>query len=217
MTGLFITATDTGVGMTKTTACLAAAFRAQGRAPRAVKPVAISIEPNGGEAEIIATAAGHNALGFASFTSLTTPQRGSAIAKVSLDDASLIAWCRAQKGDPVLMEGVGGWCVPLTEALTVEDLAMAIKLPVLVVAGNTKGMVSHTLLTIEAVRGAGLAIAGVVINNATDHPSPLQRWNSEDIQRWLGPTIPVAILGEIGQGQKALTAAGQGIIKALAL
>jgi dethiobiotin synthetase len=114
------------------------------------------------------------------------------------------------------MEGVGGWAVPLTEAITVEDLAMAMGHPVIIVAANRLGMLNHTLLTVEAVRESGLPIAGVVINNAMDTPSDLQQWNIDDARRWLGPTVDVAILERIETEDDCIRA-GQGIIETLRL
>jgi dethiobiotin synthase len=216
MNGFFITGTDTDVGKTVLTTCLASAFRASGRAPRAVKPLASGSEPPGGDATRIAQAAGHGPLGFACLPTPASPERAAREAGVTIDDEGLVAWCRAQVGDPLLMEGVGGWAVPLTEAITVEDLAMAMGHPVIIVAANRLGMLNHTLLTVEAVRESGLPIAGVVINNARDTPSDLQQWNVDDTRRWLGPTVDVAILDQVETEDDCIRA-GQGIIETLRL
>ena len=125
-------------------------------------------------------------------------------------------WCRAQTGDPLLMEGVGGWAVPLTGATTVEDLAMAMRLPVLIVSANRLGMLNHTLLTVDAVRESGLSIAGIVVNNAMGPSGELQDWNVEDLRRWVGPGTPITVLERVERDEE-FAQAGLVIIDALGL
>ena len=73
--------------------------------------------------------------------------------------------------DVVLVEGAGGWYVPLNERETMADLARLAGWPVVLVVGMRLGCLSHALLTAEAVRGAGLALAGWVAN-AVDPQMP---------------------------------------------
>ena len=215
MTGLFITGTDTEVGKTAITACIAAAYRSRGRTPRAVKPLATGSDGPGEDAEAIAKAAGHAPTVFACFPEPASPERAARQANIEIDHDGFLNWAKAQKGDPLLIEGVGGWAVPLTSSLTVEDLAMALKLPVIVVVANRLGMLNHTLLTVEAVRDSGLTLAGVVINNGIGPDTKLQEWNIEDIRRWLGPSPPIATVGAIGaQNQSTI---GESILTALSL
>ena len=213
---LFITGTDTEIGKTMVTACLAAAWHARGQAPRAIKPLATGSEPPGDDATFIAQAAGHAPKVFACLPQPASPERAAREARISIDDVGLVEWVRAQSGDPLLIEGVGGWAVPLTESMTVEDLAMAIQAPVLIVAENKLGMINHTLLTVEAVRGSGLPIAGIVINHRSPQQTPLHQWNIEDIRRWVGPGVPIAVLGHIN-APLAMEEAGQELLSSLGL
>ena len=215
MTGLFITGTDSEVGKTVITASLAAAYRARGNKPKAVKPMATGSAAPGEDATIIANAAGHKPTVFACFPEPASPERAARQAKIDIDDEGFLNWMRAQSGNPLLVEGVGGWAVPLTQSLTVEDLAATLKLPVIIVSANRLGMLNHTLLTAEAVREAGLHLAGVVINNGAAPHSPLQEWNIADIARWLGPDTPIAVVERIESGDE--TAAGEAILTALNL
>jgi len=215
MTGLFITGTDTEVGKTMVTACLSAAFRAQGRHPSAVKPLATGSAPPGEDAETIGSAAGHSPKVFACFPEPASPERAAMEANIELDDDGFMDWMKAQRGDPLLVEGVGGWAVPLTASLTIEDLAMRLKLPVIIVAANRLGMLNHTLLTTEAVRACGLTVAGVIINNGAGAMTPIQEWNVADIQRWLGPNVPIAVMGAVDADTKAQV--GLELIAALGL
>ncbi len=205
MSHLFITGTDTEVGKTIVTACLAAAFRARGQHPKAVKPLATGSKGPGDDARLIAAAAGHEPRVFACFPEPASPERAARQAGITIDDDGFLDWICAQTGDPILIEGVGGWAVPLTPALTVEDLAMRLGHPVVVVAANRLGMLNHTMLTVEAVRESGLELAGVVVNNALGEASELQAWNIEDLKRWLGPETAVATIGPIKADQQTNT------------
>ena len=216
MNRMFITGTDTEIGKTMVTACLAAAWKSRGSSPRAIKPLATGSAPPGEDASFIAKAAGHKPTVFACLPVPASPERAARQAKISIDDVGLIEWLRAQKGDPLLIEGVGGWCVPITEAMTVEDLAMAIKAPVLVVAENKLGMINHTLLTVEAIRGCGLPIAGIVINHRTTPRTDLHEWNIDDIRRWVGLDIPVATLDLI-EDASHFADAGKDLLRQLRL
>jgi dethiobiotin synthase len=214
MNRLFITGTDTEVGKTRVTACLASAWRARGHAPRAVKPLATGSPPPGEDAEFIARAAGHAPAGFACLPEPASPERAARQARISIDDESLVAWVRAQTGDPVLVEGVGGWSVPITQAMTIEDLAMELGDPVLIVAANRLGMINHTLLTVDAVRQCGLPIAGIVINHLTANRTTLHEWNIEDIRRWVGPGTPIATLNHMTSNDD-LAVEGEALLSAL--
>ncbi|HEY8649494.1 MAG TPA: dethiobiotin synthase [Chthoniobacterales bacterium] len=89
----------------------------------------------------------------------------------------------------VVVEGVGGWLVPIRADYFVANLAAALKLPVIVVAQNRLGCLNHTLLTIRSVEAHGLTCAGVVLNNfggTVDIPS---KTNPEVLQQCL--SVPI--------------------------
>lgn len=82
----------------------------------------------------------------------------------------------SRRHDVLIVEGVGGLLVPLTDRLTVADLARRLRLPLLVVARPGLGTLNHTLLTIQCARRAGLPVLGVVFNHAGPRPrSPMAR------------------------------------------
>ena len=66
---------------------------------------------------------------------------------------------------PFLIEGVGGWLVPITRDYAVRDWARELGLPVVIVAPAGLGMLNHALLTIESVRAAGCELRGVIVNH----------------------------------------------------
>jgi len=204
---LFITGTDTEVGKSMVTACLAASARATvgPGGVVAAKPVASGVEPGraGDDAELIAAAAGHAPRVFATYQAPVSPHRAARLEGRPVDDAALLAWLGDLQAPNVLVEGVGGWRVPVTETLHVVDLARAVAAPVLVVAADRLGVLNHTLLTVEAVRRDGLAVAGVVLNrgagaNAEDASLP---HNLDDLRELLD--VPVAALDPLPDGPAA--------------
>lgn len=102
----------------------------------------------------------------------------------------------------VLVEGAGGWLVPLTEELSVADMAAALALPVLIVARNRLGMLNHALLTVESVRGRGLAVAGFVLNDCDGTGDEARATNRRVLER----ATDVPVLFELAPGQRDLPA-----------
>jgi dethiobiotin synthetase len=101
----------------------------------------------------------------------------------------------------LLVEGVGGWLVPLTDAYSSADLAKALNLPVLLVVRNRIGAINHTLLTLESIVSHGLECGGIVLNNLPqDAGDPAVAGN----RRLLHELSSVPILFEIAPGQNEL-------------
>ncbi|HHO49405.1 MAG TPA: dethiobiotin synthase [Deltaproteobacteria bacterium] len=189
---LFITGTDTGVGKTLITRALAAAARASGGVV-AAKPVASGVPPGepGEDAVRIAAAAGHPPLCLASFAAPVSPHRAALLEARTLP-GDLLDRIAALRADTVLVEGVGGWAVPLSlePPLWVADLARATGGAVVVVADDRLGVINHTLLTVAAIQQAELPIAAVILNrrNRAD-PDASRASNLEDLSLLLD--IPV--------------------------
>jgi dethiobiotin synthetase len=93
-------------------------------------------------------------------------------------------------GEPLVVEGVGGLLVPLTESFSVRDLAAGLGLPLVVAARPGLGTINHTLLTLEAARG--LEVLGVVLTPWPAEPDVIERSNRETIERLAG--VPVHTL-----------------------
>lgn len=96
--------------------------------------------------------------------------------------------------DLILVEGAGGIFAPLTETETIRDLMVRLALPVILVAHRGLGTINHTLLSIEALRGAGLAIAGIVFNETQNVPPDFIK---EDNPRAVAAFGRVDVLGNI--------------------
>ena len=71
---------------------------------------------------------------------------------------------------PFLVEGAGGWRVPLDSSLGIREWAQELSLPVVVVARNSLGTLNHTLLTVDSIRQSNLPLLGVVLNDTTPKP-----------------------------------------------
>ena len=116
-----------------------------------------------------------------------------------------VAVRRAEQGERVLVvEGVGGLLVPLTDGYDVRALARDVGLPLVIAARPGLGTINHTLLTVEAARNADLAIAGVVMTPWPEAPSLVELSNRDTVAQ-LGD-VPVATLPYIDRPTPELLA-----------
>jgi len=211
--GLFVTATDTGVGKTVVAGSILAALRARGERVAAFKPVVTGcdepLDPDWPPDDaLLAAAAGARAgdVTPARFGPAVSPHLAAALAGTPLDPAALRAAFaeRTAGADAVIAEGVGGLLVPLTPDYAVRDLARDLGLPLVVAARPGLGTINHTLLTLEAARAAGLTVAGVVLTPWPAEPSAMEQDNRATIAR-LGD-VEVAGLPPIARADPALLA-----------
>lgn len=176
--GLFVTATDTGVGKTYVTVLIARALRKAGRRVGAYKPVCSGAEVGtDGTAHWGDVVALTEAIGGQFDSERVCPQRLRAPlapnvaarregATIDFDGLCEGAhWWRG-RAEILLVEGVGGLLCPLTERETIADLALALGYPLLIVARLGLGTINHTLLTVEAARSRGLRVAGILLDEA---------------------------------------------------
>ena len=172
----FVTGTDTNVGKTYVTCLLIRKLRAAGLQVGAYKPVCSGAELDAtgnlfwSDIDALRSAAGSQFP-----LDLICPQRyraavapnvaaeleGSAVSNELLL-TGISAW--AKEADSLIIEGAGGVLCPLSNELSVLDLAMRIEAPVIVVAANRLGVISHTRLTVERIRDSGLEVAAVILN-----------------------------------------------------
>ena len=165
---IFITGTDTGVGKTRVAAMLVRALRAAGLDAVGFKPICCGgredaemlVDASGGAAELNDVNPVWLRPPVAPYTAAMIEGRMVDVALVREKFAQLRAAHAA-----VIVEGAGGWLVPVTRDFSMADLAAEFALPVLVVAANRLGVINHTLLTIAAIRASGLMCAGVVLNH----------------------------------------------------
>lgn len=183
--GFFITGTDTDVGKTWVTAGVLAALATHGHTTAAMKPVSAGcIETaeglRNGDALILQRHATLN-LPYAqinpyAYAAPIAPH----IAAMRLGQRIEIAPIKAifddiaQRVDYVVVEGAGGWRVPLNEREAIADLAQALGLPVILVVGMRLGCLNHALLSCESIARQGVPLAGWVANSACPEFPELQ-------------------------------------------
>jgi len=193
--GVFVTGTDTGVGKTVACAALVRAIAARGIAVHPLKPVAAGAERRDGRQVNADTLALLEASGDASLRAedvtpilLREPMAPHIAARrerrrITLAPV-LAAYRRAQRGRFVVVEGVGGFMVPLSDRLDTVDLARALALPVVLVVGLRLGCLNHALLTARAIDAAGLPLVGWIAN-AIDRRMAVREENIEALARRL--------------------------------
>lgn len=173
--GVFITGTDTGVGKSVASATLLAALNAGGHRAVGMKPVASGcIEtPQGLRNEDAELLIAHSA-GAPDYALVNPVALSEAIAphlaarhagvEVRLDAIVAAFAALSTNSDFVVVEGAGGWMVPLSNTLTQADLPRALDLPVILVVGLRLGCINHAQLSARAIVGDGCKLAGWIAN-----------------------------------------------------
>jgi dethiobiotin synthetase len=173
--GIFVTGTDTGVGKTLIAGAVARILAGKGLNVGVFKPIATGCKRKwdglvSDDTEFLAWCANSD-LSLSTITPIGCHTPAAPIVSAACDGLAMdfdkisTAYRQiCQNSDAVLVEGIGGVRVPLTEQFDLLDLAVEFALPVVIVARPNLGTVNHTLMTIDCVRAAKLEIAGIVIN-----------------------------------------------------
>jgi len=200
---LFLTGTDTGVGKTFTTALLTRALREAGLGTIALKPLCSGERS---DVEILRDASG-NTLSLDETNPIWLQAPAAPLVAAQLENRTLsldplIDWFAelAAKHSSLLVEGAGGWLVPITETQTLADFAVRLGLPVIPVVANRLGCINHALLTLESIRARGLPCPGIILNHLTPAADIAQRTNAQILARH------TQILLEILPGQTQIPA-----------
>jgi dethiobiotin synthetase len=197
----FVTGTDTEVGKTAISCALLVAAGQAGLRTAAIKPVAAGCDEHG-----------HNEDALQLMASMTEPLDYQQVNPVALADAvaphiaaqhqgrvlqagRLAGLCRGVMlggADFVLVEGAGGWRVPIGPRETLADVAVALRVGVILVVGMRLGCINHALLTAEAIRRDGLHLVGWVANQMGERMACHEE-NLDTLRRLL----PAPLLGEV--------------------
>lgn len=203
---LFITGTDTAVGKTRVAVQCVRDLVAQGVRVGVMKPVAagwLPQHPGRNEDALALQAAGNVTLPYELVNPYclerpTSPHLAAQAAGVTIDLAVIVAAYRRiqAQSDAVVVEGAGGWLAPIsaeiskTPALassgTMEAVATALGLPVLLVVGLRLGCLSHALLTARAIQQGPLPLAGWYANHIDPHFADVAGYTAS-LRQWLGP------------------------------
>ncbi len=200
----FITATDTGAGKTFVTSLLVRALRKAGIDVAPFKPICCGGRE---DVEALASACGGrlplNAINPVWLRTPAAPYAASMVESriVDLDLVRQNYRDLRNAFDSVLVEGIGGWLVPITRDYFVSDLAEEFGLPVVVVVSNRLGALNHAMLTVRNIQTSGIECAGIILNqveaNFGDPATSTNRAILEDI-------AGVPILFEVDHGQRTL-------------
>lgn len=169
--GYFVTGTDTGIGKTTVSCALLHAFAVQGHKVIGMKPIAAGVE-NGKWLDVEQLLAASNVnltrqqINPYAFEPPISPHLAAQQAgrEIDLTVIQQAYQTLSTQVDRVVVEGAGGFLVPLNQQQTGADLAQALNLPVILVVGMRLGCLNHALLTAQAIRIAGLPLAGWVAN-----------------------------------------------------
>ncbi|MEK9628318.1 MAG: dethiobiotin synthase [Nitrospinota bacterium] len=176
MGGFFITGTDTDVGKTVVTACLATLFKNNGMDVGVMKSIETGVDPECSSAansdakflmEISETSDAEGEVCPYRLKTPASPYQAGQFAGIQIQPNSILEKFKIlqSRHEIMLVEGVGGLLVPITHQYTVADLALETGLPLIIVSRFQIGTLNHTLLTINAAKQNGLNIKGVVLNH----------------------------------------------------
>ncbi|MEH6593372.1 MAG: dethiobiotin synthase [Halioglobus sp.] len=197
----FVTGTDTDVGKTAISCALIAAANARGLRTAAVKPVAAGCDEMGRNSDALLLQAmmseplPYEQVNPVALRSAIAPHLAAQQEGKRIEASRLAGFCRGVMMGPadfVLIEGAGGWRVPINSRETLAQLAVELQVDVILVVAMRLGCINHALMTAEAIARDGLKLAGWVAN------SPAERMDSYEgnlatLQRWL----PAPLIGEV--------------------
>jgi len=203
MNAWFVTGTDTEIGKSLCSAALLHAFAARGKQVAGMKPIAAGAVWAGdhwhNDDVALITAASNVAVAPELVCPYllhepVAPHIAAAGEGITFDldhIANSLATIRSQS-EIAVVEGVGGFRVPLTETQDTADLAVQLGLPVILVVGMRLGCISHSLLTVEAIQARGLQLAGWIANQI----DPGMRHTGANLET-LKARIPAPLIGHI--------------------
>ena len=206
---VLITGTDTGVGKTTVACGIAAALRRRGLQVGVYKPAETGCARGAGGNLLPADAMrlkffsgctlGVDALCCYTFEPPLAPAVAAHDTGVQIELERLVHDHDrvAAPHDITLVEGAGGLLVPLAPGVTFAELAVRLRLPVVVVVASRLGAINHALLTMRYARGIGLHVLGYVVNFLTDAPDRAAQTNVAVLADWLGP--PLGVVPSLGE------------------
>ncbi|WP_108649989.1 dethiobiotin synthase [Dongshaea marina] len=199
----FVTGTDTDAGKTFACRALLQQARSQGFRTLAMKPIAsgCSVTPQGlrnadalALQQAITEPLEYELLNPFAYVPAIAPHIAAGLAGRQIQTQCLhdnLVKLR-ERGDLVLIEGAGGWRLPISEELYLSDWVADERLPVILVVGAKLGCINHAILTYEAIRRDGLEVAGWIMNRI-DPGMRHYRENLDSLKR----RLPVPLLGEL--------------------
>lgn len=209
----FVVGTDTDVGKTTIACALLHLAKQQGLSTLATKPVASGCTSTidglrNNDALYLQAQCSENApyelINPFAFKPAIAPHIAAAQSGINLSVSKLLTAVQAviaKKADYTLIEGAGGWHVPINQHEHLSDLAQVLQIPIILIVGIKLGCINHTLLTVEAIKNTGVDIAGWIANQATPPTEAAQ----ENID-YLRQSLAIPCLGVVPYLPSATTA-----------
>lgn len=194
----FVTGTDTGVGKTVVSASILEAARFRGLRTLGMKPIASGCDstPDGlrNEDALALMDAMTESLSYDQVNPIAlepaiAPHVAAAQAGRTVTASRLVGFCRGlqtRPGDLLLVEGAGGWRVPLNERETYAAMPVELEMPVILVVPLKLGCINHAMLSAEAIRRDGLRLAAWVANRPEEEPMQCETETLEYLKTHLG-------------------------------
>ena len=201
MTAIFITATGTEVGKTQVVASLIRQFRQMGRSVEAVKPIVSGYDPAQAAASDTGILISALAMPFSPesidrvspwrFRAALSPDLAARQEERTIDVDAVVTFCQnaiSQRGDLLLIEGVGGIMTPLDGHRTSLDVMMALQLPLILVTGSYRGAISHTLTALDSLFRRDMNVLATIVSETSGSALALDDVVSA-ISRFTAPVI----------------------------
>lgn len=197
----FVTGTDTGVGKTAVSCALLVAAARAGLRTAAVKPVAAGCDEKGRNDDALRLMAAmtevldYDQVNPVALDTAVAPHIAASLQGKRMQASRLAGLCRGVMlgaADFVLIEGAGGWRVPINSRETMADVAIELRVGVILVVAMRLGCINHALLTAEAIRRDGLQLVAWVANQ----PGPRMSRHDDNLDT-LRQLLPVPLLGDI--------------------
>ena len=208
MAALFVTSCGTGRGKTYVSERMIRAWRANGDAVRALKPVISGYDPSDAatsDTGLLLSAIGEKLSPEAidrmspwRYAPPLSPDMAAALEDRTVPVDDIISYCRSAiesataRGEHLLIEGAGGVMVPLDETRTMRDLMEALEIPVVLVVGSYLGSLSHAMTALEALHVGQIVVDRIVVNETADSNIPLTE-TRDTLARFVGD-IPMETL-----------------------
>jgi dethiobiotin synthetase len=194
--GWFVTGTDTGVGKTYVAAALARRARHHGAKVFAFKPIETGCVGLGEDQRELCAAAGAwqagDLAGLYRFSKPVAPRVAAAAegTEIDIDRICQVAAEGSRLADLTIVEGAGGWRVPVTDRVDMASLAVQVGLPVVVAARAALGTINHSLLTVQAIEADGCTVSALVLSQLPSDSEELATSNCMEISRlWSGEIV----------------------------
>lgn len=197
----FVAGTDTEVGKTFSSCALMEAANALGKSTMGLKPVAAGTEDYDGvqKNEDAVSLQRHMSCELpyeqvnpVALKTPASPHIAAYLEKKTVAASRLVGFCRGalmSRPDFALVEGAGGWRVPISPRETMADLAKQLDYPVILVVAMRLGCLNHAMLTAEAIQRDGLRLAGWVANRVTEEPMGYEEENLATLRSTLNAPL----------------------------